>query len=394
MWLFDNIFLDQNTQTAMLDPLVKPEEKELTKAKPEENNATSWETLEAASFDALMTPDTSSEKKEESIPTVNPDHAAIDEVSFDIWGIDLPSFDTQSEPQPEVSSGGTFLSGGTALSGVPEVSFGDTIDTAFVTTPETTPEISIVSEAEESPASIALVQSATAVSSDAIVSPIGGSIQIESEEVLESPVVPEVNIDTLSTNVVSDSASSESDGIFGLMNTTDVPTQAVEIAVSEAKTFVTTEPPVTLSLDTSASPLFSTPVEEVVTKVDTMPVSLESVSNGDLDPRDVLPEIKTDDVIASIAPTSHADDSLQDMLQEFVGKLEKFKTENGDVDTEMSEWLKSIQQSRKELEEEHRVRLLALEYQEKSIREKWEKRIAEQRRLEKIIANLKNEMKI
>ena len=394
MWLFDNIFLDQNTQTAMLDPLVKPEEKELTKAKPEENNATSWETLEAASFDALMTPDMSSEKKEESIPTVNPDHAAIDEVSFDIWGIDLPSFDTQSESQPEVSSGGTFLSGGTALSGAPEVSFGDTIDTAFVTTSETTPEISIVSEAEESPASIALVQSATAVSSDAIVSPIGGSIQIESEEVLESPVVPEVNIDTLSMNVVSDSASSESDGIFGLMNTSEVPTQAVEIAVSEAKTFVTTEPPVTLSLDTSASPLFSAPVEEVVTKVDTMPVSLESVSTGDLDPRDVLPEIKTDDVIASIAPTSHADDSLQDMLQEFVGKLEKFKTENGDVDTEISEWLKSIQQSRKELEEEHRVRLLALEYQEKSIREKWEKRIAEQRRLEKIIANLKNEMKI
>ena len=375
----------------MLDPLLTPEQK-----KAQEENATAEKSQKEASstdapstanagFDAMMNPTATPENK---IEEVHPDHAAIDAVSFDIGGVDMPGVDGgATSDTPATSVGGGFLSGGTAApmsdSAVPDLGMDFSLDAATPPTDMSTVTLD---------SSIALVQGATAVSSDAIVGGADSAIEIHAEEDVHPDEValivatadhpPETNNNTI-TSPISDmttaptleapQATDTAGGIFDLLGSTPSPDIQVVSTEPVSSTPVAQDSAPVFAFDTATSP------ETASVTVEADDIGVIDFDSTHLDARDSLPTVKTEDVVARIAPSHELDASLQEMLQEFVTKLEKFKRENGDVDTEMQEHLASVAQARKDLEEEHRVRLLALDYQEKAIREKGEKKIAEER---------------
>lgn len=383
MWLFDNIFLDKDTPTAMLDPLLADKKKEEiqldekavanlpespeSKKDPE---ATIW--IDSISFDDI--------EEHEPVITLNTQSStenpvetpSIEDISFDIGGFD----DVQILSQDSVVE--TPSDNQTQTSSEPIVSF----DIA------STPSID---------ASIALVQGATSATSDAI-------MQTQSETVNWADTI--VNIISLTQETQSTQDSIESswsvvaaedstnnsqdnslmDIIWDSSAQVSEPSLIINIPDSESTTI---EPVIDLFSETvtpiapfEAQIEAQIPVDNVSTNVWVTPNVITSVSDSS-----VLVES-----FASHNRFSSISSPVDDMLIEFISKLEKFNSESTTLDTQMTTSEIALQQEEDDLRKEFEIRMSAISYKRQHMTQIKNERLAEKSRLEKIISHLKNEV--
>lgn len=380
MWLFDNIFLDQDTPTAMLDPLLTDDQKK-QRAETEKKQSDAWKAealteapevqaenpLDTVSFDNIATTPTTAEDTSSAWFLGGPQTATTsEEVSFDIWGFDIPAFGEATEATDTVATwteGGTFLSGGAPVASE-EVSF---LDGASVA-PESTD------------ASIALVQGATSASSDAIIDIWGtmspDAIQITGESsTLVSIGMPETTTEEVS---ISEPVEAVDNTLLDMLSSGEAPIAEVT-------------PGVTIEDTVPETPV----VEDTVSIIPTgeIPESTEPVLNMSF-PETISSTSDSEalvDTLTASVPFS-PDSPLHEMLTEFIAKLEKFNTESSTLDIEMAASEAALKKEQEDLQMEYETRLRAIDYKRKHIDQTRSERRGEKTRLEKIIKNLKEEV--
>jgi hypothetical protein len=410
MWLFDNIFLDQNSPTAMLDPLLTDEQKaaqeEAKKKQSEAPVAAPTATAEAPtevkseaspvdaiSFDEVK-PESSTATPVATGGFLATPSNPVEEVSFDIGGFDMPWLDdapAMASADTPVS-GGSFLAGGTATP-AGEVSF-------TVGAPQT---------GSVDSSSIALVQGATSATSDAIIdtgvdtsvpalgNPIqnAGTIQITEEpSTLVNIGAPEETIPATSLLTITSEEPQWDNSLFGMFSATDEAEKKTEtITIQDtAPTLEVAEAPITeasilpsvesavITLDTTTP---TTPTPEMINFDTVTPISSIVTSSSDTE--------SLVDTLTSTAKFS-PDSPLHEMLSEFVSRLEKFNSESATLDIEMTASETALAKEQTDLQREYETRVAAIEYKRKHLERTRAERKDEKNRLERIITNLKKEI--
>ena len=368
MGLFDNIFLDQDTPTAMLDGLLTDEQKQAqaNAKKQEEVKSTSVipepevvveNPVSEVSFDdvsATSSPETFNPSG--FLWTHDESNPQSEGLSFDIWGIDLPSFGDTETTTVESDSSGSFLPVGTPIASE-EVTFVD--DTAT----------------DSTDASIALVQWATAATSDSIMDNTPTDMQQKTEEtVLVSVGMPEETIvDEVTETTPVDAMSG---GLLDMFSPSDEGEGTIPSLVEDEVEETATDAPIT-DIVADIAPVDVLDSTEEVSLLDTDSISSDTV--------DIVASIG-----ASTAFQSHS--PLHEMLSEFIDKLEKFNRESETLDTEMSTTENSLIKEEQDLKKEYEVRMSAIDYKRKHMEIERNNRNLEKKRLERIIANLKTEI--
>ena len=364
MWLFDNIFLDQNSPTVMLDPTITEDsEAMISQNTPPEWGGALW--VQPNTWANILNSETTSDTQVEGFLSGEDPTATISEdVSFDIgWFDPMESIDSTSsidEKSIEISN--------------------ITIDSQTETT-ESNTGISAVS--------IALVQWATSAQSDVIMEGIdktvgSGTVNVAwgidtATDVIVQEEIQDTITDTVSADPLISTVSDSDMGLMWLFWTNNT-----EEAQASVVPTVDTESPSSDTIEENNTTIFS-PIEPIMSSIIT--------ETSDITASHIDTSTDVTQLFAPVAVATWSSESpLHEMLVVFIAKLEKFNSESVTLDTEMVATESSLEQEQVDLKREFDVRMGAIEYKRKHMEQTRADRKIEKTRLERIIANLKREV--
>lgn len=352
MWLFDTIFLDQNNPTAVLDPQAVPtiQEKKVdtTIQQPLSQDPSTTVSPDIIVSDSLVIQDIPSPDLSVSFLSGGDTTAPLlppDGVTFDIGWYDVtPILDTQASPQ-------------------------DAHTDVTTVSPESDAQSWDLIIAPQQDISIALVQGATSAQSDVIMETVTDDVVVLSEQ--SNTVIDPLPMDTTEQKV-SDTDTGlmwlfGNEALWGISEVVETPDGVTDNSIAQ----VIEDIPLISSI---GGETLSENIGSITTTETT------SMNSQKLD-------------TLTYIPSSHSASSpLQEMLMEFIVKLEAFNTETNAIDADMTSTESSLIQEQDDLKHEFDIRMSAIEYKRKHINEIRADRIAEKTRLERIIAHLKQEV--
>ncbi len=361
MWLFDNIFLDQNSPTAMLDPTITEDKEEIAPQIPQvEQEGWQWSQMTNWTDNTGTSEVTSDIQTKWFLDGGDPTINISDDISFDIgWFDTTESIETDSEP----------------------IKISDIkIDSQIETTE---------SHTDTSEISIALVQWATSAQSDVIMDGIDTTVEPNivdtawaidtATDMIVQEEKQDIIIDTASVDPLVSTPSDADIGLMWLFWANDA-----EEAQTSVMPTVDTELPSSDTIEENGTTILS-PIEPIMSSTIT--------ETSDITPSVIEESADVTQLFAPVALVTWSSESpLHEMLVEFIAKLEKFNSESATLDTEMIATESALDQEQADLKREFDVRMSAIEYKRKHMEQTRADRKIEKTRLERIISNLKQEV--
>lgn len=423
MWLFDNIFLDKDTPTAVLEA---PNPEPVAEKLPEQDTPRSGSSIPV--LEPIGPSDTGSKivTSEAStvvdIPSVPP--LIVDGVAFDIGGdIDFASLGESSNSSGTDTPSGTFIQEWSVIAPVPT----EPVEAASTT-------------------SIAMIQGATGTAGSMIVD--GLTLEKKTEEA-SAPIMPTTEpVEVISPLIIGEDSAKDTinaditPSIVDAIIPTEavVESQAIEPVIAEEKkedapmmgglfgfldastqeekkdSVITWDTHQEIVSDVEALPIIEdkeekkeeviimpsepvVPIESVTSIEVTSPINIEPIivtpSETSLIPETTIPE-GINSTESKIPPSSRLDATLRGFVQD----LEKLETETKSYEQELKSSIAELDQERMNLLKELEIRMKEFELREKAINEKkhelttnLKEMKASEAKLRKFVATMEKEMK-